>query len=259
MYLKPNTVKWSLDTLKQIPRDQAGLFYFLIFSIVNTVKRGKAHEQSKFENEFYRYFGGPLKGHGIGCFNPFDGRWMAEDYINSTVYGRLLNGSHWWTDSRQGFFDRIPANQFPAEMTLKTDAFETLENRLTYPCMRATALLPLSAIAVLYYRNTSIEVKNENNLTDIVQKYKKEILSKNSELTALFTAGPSGPISPFQEAKPTEDELISVYPSCPYKGESQINVRLYADDVSAVKSQEGILIDQFSDYFRKLIREKGIF
>lgn len=259
MYLKPNTVKWSLETLKQIPRDQAGLCYFLILSIVNTVNRGKAPEHSEFEKEFYRYFGGPLKGGGVGCFNPFDGRWMAEDYINSTVYGRLLNGSHWWTDARQGFFHRTPPNQFPAEMTLKVDAFETLENRPTYPCIRATALLPLSAIAVLYYRNEPIEIKHINNLSDVVQKFKKEVLSKNQQLDALFTAGPSGPISLFQEKKPSADELISVYPLCPYKGESQINVRLYTDDVAAVKSHEGISTDQFSDYFRKLIRAKGIF
>jgi hypothetical protein len=144
-------------------------------------------------------------------------------------------------------------------MTLKPAALKTLENRPTYPCIRVNALLPLSALAVLYYRNEAIEVKNFNNLSDVVQKFKTEIISKDLNLDALFTPGPTGPLSPFQEDKPLEGELISVYPPCPYKGESQINIRLYADDVSAVKNYEGISVDQFSEYFRKLIRDKGIF
>jgi hypothetical protein len=259
MYLKPNTVKWSLNTLKQIPRDQSGLCYFLIFSVVNIVKKEKPPDKSKFENEFFRYFGAPLKGGGVGCFNPFDGRWMAEDYINSTVFGRLLNGSHWWTDSRQGFFDRVPPNQFPAEMKLKENAFEVLQNRTKYPCLKPSALLPLTAMAVLYYRYDQVEIQNVNNLTDLVRNFKKEIFSKNSGLEVLFSSGPAGPLSPYQITKPLEEELISVYPACPYNGEPQINVRLYADDINAVKSFAGISVDQFSDYFRKLIREKGIF
>ncbi len=259
MYLKASTIKWALGELNKVPRDQAALFYFLIFNSVNLVKRGTAQQKSKFETEFYKYFGGPLKGGGVGCFNPFDGRWMAEEYINSTVYGRLLNGSHWWTDSNQGFFDRNPPTQFPAEIKISSRAFDNLDDRTTSPCLKSSSLLPMSAVAVLYYRYEELNVNNSNNLTDVVNKFQNEILSTNKQLKQLFSSGATGPLTPYQKSKPSEDEIMSVYPPCPYKGESQVNVRLYVDDVNAVKRQLGLTIDQFSEFFRKIIREKGIY
>lgn len=256
-YLNKAAIRWAMDSLADIPRDQSCLLFFLILTKKSTVKKGGLAGMTPFEKEFYRYFGAPIKGGGVGCFNPFDRRWMAEDYISSTIFGRLLNGSHWWTDADKGFFSRNPGSQFPAEMGILPSAFERLNERTTYPCLKPGSLLPLTALSVWYYRDEPIEVDDPTNLKDLVKKYKADVLNQNSDLNQLFFEGGAGPVNPFSGSRISEAEMLAIYPPCPFAGEPKTNVRLYVDDVNTVKGA-GVDANQIADFFRKLIRDKGL-
>ncbi len=256
-YLKKTSVRWAYETLRQIARDQSCLLFFLILTKSKTVVKGPSGHMSPFQKEFYRYFGAPLKGGGVGCFNPLDGRWMAEDYISSTVFGRLLNGSHWWTDAVNGFFERQPPKKFPADLTISPKAFSNLSERTTFPCLKPEGLLPMTAIAVWYYRDTPIETAIINDLSGLVALFNSEVIARNQDLKKLFSEGGTGPVSPYQESPLSEEETLSIYPPCPYSGEPKTNVLLYVDDVKSVK-QSGVEVDELPDFFRKLIKEKGL-
>lgn len=255
-YLNRVAIRWAMDALATIPRDQSCLLFFLILTMRSTVKKGGAAGMTPFEREFYRYFGAPIKGGGVGCFNPFDKRWMAEDYISSTVFGRLLNGSHWWTDVDEGFFSRNPGRSFPAEMGILPNAFERLENRTTHPCLRPGSLLPMTAVSVWYYRGEQVEIENTANLNDLVTNFKADVLALNPNLHKLFYEGGAGPLNPYNNEPLSEDEMLAIYPACPFAGEPKTNVRLYVEDVNTVR-RAGIDANQIADYFRKLIRDKG--
>lgn len=256
-YLNKAAIRWAMDALADIPRDQSCLLYFLILTKKSTVKKGGVAGMTPFEKEFYRYFGAPIKGGGIGCFNPFDMRWLAEDYISSTVFGRLLNGSHFWTDADEGFFSRKPGRQFPAEMGILSNAFERLEDRTTFPCLKPGSLLPLTAISVWYHREEPIEIKDTTSLKDLVKKFKDDVLSLNPNLNQLFFEGGTGPINPYADEPISEEDMLAIYPPCPFVGEPKTNVRLYLDDVDTVK-RAGVDANHFAEFFRKLIREKGL-
>lgn len=256
-YLNKAAISWAMDSLANIPRDQMCLLYFLILTKKSTVKKGGVAGISPFEKEFYRYFGAPIKGGGVGCFNPFDKRWMAEDYISSTIFGRLLNGSHWWTDADKGFFSRNPGSQFPAEMGILPEAFERLRDRSTYPCLKPGSLLPLTAVSVWYYRGDQIAVDDTTNLKDLVKKFKKDVLILNSNLIQIFFEGGAGPINPYIDKPISESEMLAIYPPCPFAAEPKTNVRLYVDDVNTVK-RAGFDANQIAEFFRKLIRDKGL-
>jgi hypothetical protein len=256
-YLTQAAIRWAMDTLVNIPRDQSCLLYFLILTKKSTVKKGGVTGMTPFEEEFYRYFGAPIKGGGVGCFNPFDKRWMAEDYISSTVFGRLLNGSHWWTDGDEGFFSRNPGRQFPAEMDILPNAFERLQDRTTYPCLKPGSLLPMTAVSVWYYRGQPVEIENTTNMNDLVKRLKADVLDLNPDLHKLFFQGGAGPLNPFSDEPLSEEEMLAIYPVCPFAGEPKTNVRLYVDDVNTLRSA-GVDVNQIADYFRQLIRDKGI-
>lgn len=256
-YLNKVAIRWAMDALANIPRDQSCLLYFLILTKKSTVKKGGVAGMTPFEKEFYRYFGAPIRGGGIGCFNPFDKRWMAEDYISSTVFGRLLNGSHWWTDTDKGFFSRNPRSHFPAEMGLLTKAFERLDDRTTFPCIRPGSLLPLTAISVWYHRDEPVEVKDMTNLKDLVKCFKEDVLALNPSLNKIFFEGGAGPINPYTDVPISEADMLSIYPPCPYVGEPKTNVRLYLDDIDTLK-RAGVDANHIAEFFRKLIREKGL-
>lgn len=256
-YLNKTAIRWALEALATIPRDQSCLLFFLILTKKSTVKRGGMAGMAPFEMEFYRYFGAPIKGGGVGCFNPFDQRWMAEDYISSTIFGRLLNGSHWWTDGDKGFFSRNPGSQFPAEMGILPNAFERLHDRATFPCLKPGSLLPLTAVSVWYYRAEPVEIKDTTNLKDLVKKFKADVLALNPDLNQLFFEGGAGPVNPYASSPISETDMLAIYPPCPFAGEPKTNVRLYVDDVNIVK-KAGVDANQIADLFRKLIRDKGL-
>lgn len=256
-YLNKAAIRWAMDALANIPRDQSCLLYFLILTKRSMVKKGGVAGITPFEKDFYRYFGAPIKGGGIGCFNPFDKRWMAEDYISSTVFGRLLNGSHWWTDADKGFFSRNPVSQFPAEMGILPKAFERLDDRTTYPCLKPGSLLPLTAISVWYFRGEPINLKDTTNLKELVKKFKEDVLDLNPNLNQLFFEGGAGPINPYTDVPISEAEMLAIYPPCPFVGEPKTNVRLYLDDVDTLK-RAGVDANHIAEFFRKLIREKGL-
>jgi hypothetical protein len=257
LYLNQKAIRWAMDALANIPKDQSCLLFFLILTRESTVKNGGRAGMTSFEKEFYRYFGAPIKGGGVGCFNPLDKCWKAENYINSTVFGRLLNGSHWWTDSEEGFFSREPGRQFPAEMGILPNAFERLEDRTKYPCLKLRSLLPMTAMSVWYYRGEPVETQDTANLNSLVKRFKADVLDLNPNLYKLFFEGGAGPLNPYGTEPLPEEEMLAIYPPCPFAAEPKTNVRLYLDDVKTMKSA-GIDTNQIADYFRQLIRENGV-
>ena len=126
-YLSKEAITWARMQLEKLSKDQIALLYFLIFARCPKVDRTIPAKREKFESEFYKYFGVPIKGGGVASFNPFDGKWRAPNYINSTVYGRLLVGSHRWTEGSEAFFTRTPSSSgWPAEFSLTDEGFDNL-------------------------------------------------------------------------------------------------------------------------------------
>lgn len=254
IYLSLQAVKWSLKRIENLPKNQTALLYFLIFAREPIVDRSGVEKES-FEEEFYRYFGGPIKGGHVAPFDPFAGEWRAENYINSTVYGRLLVGSHSWTEGSESFFERNPASGgWPAKFTLHKEGFDNLRFRSSPPCLKAQYRLPLSAIAIYYYRFRELFF-NPDSLDDLVSKYKEEVLSKYQKLAELFVDGPSCFDNLFSDHPPNEQEMIECYPPSPFSSEEKRNVKLYIEDVERIGHdlEPG---EQIADYVRDVLSQK---
>lgn len=255
IYITPVALQWALKQLIEIPKDQLALLFFLMLAKEPLVSRGQLGNTSAFENEFRRYLMGPIKGGGEAVFNPFASEWRAAEYINSTVYGRLLNGSHRWTEGAEAFFFRAPTTTWPAKFTINDSGFNNLRLRASPPCLKSSYRLPLSAIAIIYYRFINLSDFSPHTLDDLVKKYKDEVLSKNHRLMELFVAGPNFLSNVIFRSIPlSETEKISCYPPSPYSGEPKKNILIYEDDISAIKARLAPGED-IADFMRKLLRK----
>ena len=251
-YLTQEAIKWSLSQLNELPKNQTVLLYFLIFGKEPLVDRGR--KNSTFESEFHKYFGAPIKGGGVAVYDPFAAEWRAENYINSTVYGRLLVGGHKWTEGEESYFTRLPAGSgWPAEFKLTRRGFESLLYRSSPPCLKWKYRLPLSVMAVFYFRQEPLP-DSLSSMSSLIEKYKKDVISKNEVLPKLFRDGPSFPEARlFGTARLTPSEYSACYPTSPYTSREQLAVRLYKEDVIEIKKnlREGHSI---ADYVSELIK-----
>ncbi len=253
MYLSKGAIKWSIEQLRTLPKDQLALFFFLALAREGKVSRGTAGNPSPFEREILRYLGAPLEGGGVAAFNPFSLEWRAAEYMNSTVFGRLLNGSHKWTEGEDAFFTRTPAKGWPATLTLEEKGFDNLRGRLSPPCLKKSFRLPLTAVAVYYFRFFDLSFFSPGSMTDVVAEYRKEVLSLNERLEELFVPGPNylrGDL--FVNTALSEREKLECYPPSPFSGEVRKSVLIYADDLERIKQRlnEG---QDIADFVRNLL------
>jgi hypothetical protein len=257
-YITPAALQWALKQLIEIPKNQLALFFFLMLAKVPIVSSGQFGNPSSFENEFKRYLIGPIKGGGEAVFNPFAAEWRAAEYLNSTVYGRLLNGSHRWTEGTEAFFSRSPATGWPAKFSVNDSGFNNLRLRASPPCLKSAHRLPLSAVVIIYYRFMNLSEFSPVSLDDLVKKYKDEVLSCNPRLIELFVAGPNFLSNVlFRSNSLTENEKIACYPPSPYSGEPKKSVLIYEDDIDAIKAKltPG---EDIADFIKKLLRKGNI-
>ena len=258
IYITPVAVQWALKQLIEIPKDQLALLFFLMLTKEPNVCRGQIGNPSSFEKEFGRYLSGPVKGGGDAVFNPFAAEWRAAEYINSTVYGRLLNGSHRWTEGVEAFFSRSPATSWPAKFEINDTGFDNLRLRSSPPCLKLAHRLPLSAIAIIYYRFIDLSESAPESLNDLVKLYKKEVLFINNRLLELFVEGPNFLSNVLFRSSPlSESEKLSCYPPSPYSGEPKKSVLVYEDDIDAIKARlkPG---EDIADFMKKLLKKENI-
>jgi len=258
VYITPEAIKWSLGHLSRLPKDQLALVFFLILAKAPQVQRGGINSPSNFESEFYRYLGGAIPGNGWAVYNPFEQDWRAGEYINSTIYGRLLNGSHKWTSEGIGFFKRSPAAGWPAVFELTTKGFDNLRERLSPPCLKAPMRLPLTVLAIYYYRFENLSSFAPSTVSDLVKKYRADVVSKEQRLGELFVEGPQFLSGQLLRSEPlSEEEKISCYPPSPFSAEPKKRALLYGGDIDAINARliEG---QDIADFVRNILRDKGI-
>lgn len=255
LYLTPQAIKWAVYSLSNLPKNQTALFFFLIFAKCPDVDRTSVARRTRFEEEFHRYFGGPIKGGGIAVYDPFGKEWRAEQYINSTVYGRLLVGSHKWTEGSEAFFSRKPkSGGWPAKFELTEEGFDALKYRSSPPCLKYEYRLPLTATAIYYFRFDDLSPYNPTNLDDLISLYRKIVITTHPKLHLLFQESQklSG-MELFRRDPLSESEKLSCFPPSPFSTEEKTRALLYVDDVdlidSRLKAGESI-----ADYVRYLLR-----
>ena len=251
-FLTADAITWARGKFSELPKDQAALFWCLILSKVSRVDYD-ASQRNPFVLEFEKYFGAPILGGGVGAFSPMDGKWRAENYLQSTVFGRLLNGSHWWTSADRGFLKRSVKDGWPADFIFDKVGADRLFLRKSAPSTSHVERLPIAAVALYYYRFQPLKVSEVTNLTDLVEKYKSDVTDLNADLHDLFDW--EIPVywgSLFREDELTELEQISCFPKSPFSAEGKQNVLLYSEDVK--KAQERLSEGQtIADLFRKLM------
>lgn len=252
-YLTLQAIQWSINRLADLPKNQTALLYFLIFPHSPKVDRTNPSSNASFIKEFYRYFGGFIKGGGIACYDPFAREWRAEEYLNSTVYGRLLVGSHKWTEGDEAFFLRDPrSGGWPAQFLLTDGGFNNLKYRSSPPCLKFDYRLPIKVMAVYYYRFDDLSDLDLSGLEDLTEQYRKTVISKHPRLGELFKEGPSYLGSLFTDEPLAEANKISCYPPAPFCNETMTKQLLYTGDVEYIRTKlkAGQTI---ADYIRKLL------
>ena len=238
VYITKDAILWARTQLKSLPTDQFALFWCLIFQKAPKVS-SPPHLSDPFVKEFHRYFGAPIPGGGIGVFNPIDSKWKAEQYIQSTVYGRLLNGSHWWTSTERGFLKRNKKDGWPAEFTFDSDGAKSLFLRPNAPSTSACERLPLSAVAIHYYKFDTLDSSEVNSIDSLTKKYQEEVVNQNPYLQELFALDSTAYWgSPLSENPLSDQDAMSCFPPSPYSGESKQNALLYTEDI---KYMQGML------------------
>lgn len=238
-YLSPRAIKWSIENLSLLPKNQTVLFFFLIFATCPEVDRTHPAKKIKFESEFNRYFGGPIKGGGVAVYDPFGKEWRAENYINSTVYGRLLVGSHKWTEGSEAFFSREPkSGGWPALFYLTEDGFNNLKYRDKPPCLKYEYRLPLPATAIYYYRFEDLSYLNPSTQEDVISLFSNRVINSHPQLNSLFRNGIKfNEKELFREYPISEAEMISCFPPSPFCSDEKARALLYVEDLELIKSE----------------------
>ena len=254
LYLTIPAVKWSVTQLRLLPKNQTALLFFLIFGVSPEVGPSGSGSRADFEEEFYRYFGGPIRGGGIAVYDPFGGQWRAENYIHSTVYGRLLVGSHKWTEGSEAFFQRDPqAGGWPARFELTDNGFDNLRYRTESPCLKYEYRLPLAAVATYYFRFDDLSSYRPASQRDVVDIYRHRVVSKHPRLGELFVEGSSFMGALFSPEPASDSERTSCFPPSPFSMEPQQRALLYRGDIDYIRSRLENN-ETIADYVRRMIQ-----
>ena len=186
VFVSRSALTWSLAELRKLPKDQLALIFALILSKVPTVEYPREGHKSPFEIEMGKYLEAPISSTRDGVFNPIDGQWRAENYFQSTVFGRLLNGSHSWTSPELGYFERTPKSGWPARIEFTQRGFEKLFLRTSPPCLKREHLLPILAVAVYYLRQVDLKPFGISSTESLVRHYSELVLGQNPHVGKLF-------------------------------------------------------------------------
>lgn len=241
-----------------LKRDQLALFFCLTIAKEPVIAKTNKIT-SPFSQELLRYLGAPIKGGGVGFFNPIEGKWRSENYLFSTVSGRLLNGSHWWTGA-DGFIKRTPTKDWPATFSFDRQGFETLLRRYSSPNLAYANRLPLEAVAILYFRDQDLSIYSltqESSISELTKLYQEKVLENRQELVGLFRESHGEFSRPLFVGETVGEEVwIGIFPPSPHSSEPKKNVLLYSDDVDSLNAMsEGN--EMIADTLRRLLKMKG--
>ena len=238
-----------------VPENQLLLIFILVLISEPNIERTRV-SRNAFVKELEKYIGGPLKGGGTGIYNPLSGSWRAEDYLQSTVFGRLLNGGHGWTNPASGYLVRNPERQWPASFEFNNEGLDRLRKRLSKPCLQAGSRLPLSAIAIWYYKFEALESTKVNSIDDLRGKYLAKLSLENSLALNFFEEEDNMFWGNFISHTPlTEDEKIALFPPSTYMSEPRLKVSVFEDDLKLLKKIKQSNED-IADVIRRLIMER---
>ena len=185
-FVSASAITWAASELRKLPKDQLALIFALIVSKVPNIDYPRGVADNPFTSEMKKYLWAPKSISANGIFNPIDGQWRADNYFQSTVFGRLLNGSHSWTSPEVGYFERLPKSGWPAKIEFSEDGFGRLFLRTAPPCLKFEYRLPILALAIYYYRQINLSALVLETPQDLVDHYSTEVLSSNPLLTKLF-------------------------------------------------------------------------
>lgn len=265
-----DSVNWALINLSNLPKDQTGILFYLIFSKLGGQysgfklnSRGKSRET--FEKEFLRYFSGSLADGTPVPFDPFSKSWRADNYIQSTVFGRVINGSHWWTHPEKGFISRNPATGWPAEFKPHPEALNRLRERTTPPNLTSPNKIPLVALTAWYYRFEDISgICTTENVLDVMKHYLSSLRLKPNSEALIFSdireTGESLQVNPYMlssvKISPvsiTKAEAKSIFPSRTQIMELRKNLRVFEVDFEKIKRMR-VAGEDDADVIRRLIQ-----
>ncbi len=235
-FVSESAVKWALSELKRIPKDQLALIFALIVSKCPEISYPKSSQKGAFELEMGRYLDAPFDQTQDAVFNPIDGDWRARDYIQSTVYGRLLNGSHSWTSPEVGYFERTPKAGWPARIVFSQQGYDRLFIRTSPPCLKSEYRLPVLAIAIYYYRQVDLVDFSVDGPQGLVDLYTNDVIATNPNLGKLFDFDlPVFWGELFSQSAMSRQQYLSCYKSV--GKQAQMKVSLNQDVIDAIKSR----------------------
>jgi hypothetical protein len=108
-------------------------------------------------------------------------------------------------------------------------------------------------MAVFYFRQEPLP-DSFSSIDGLIDKYKRNVVSKNEVLRGLFCDGPNfSDAHLFGTNALTPSEYRACYPHSPYSSKEQSAVRLYKEDVIEIKKnlREGHSV---ADYISELIK-----
>lgn len=245
-YVSASAITWSIRELSKLPKDQLALIFALVISKAPEVEYPKGNFVPPFLEEMQRYLSAPKSKTKMGIFNPIDSQWRADNYYQSTVFGRLLNGSHSWTSPEVGYFERTPKSGWPAKLTFTEDGYRRLFLRTSPPCLKFEYRLPILAIAIYYYRQINLAERAVKTPEDLVRVYTEDVLDSNEHLTNLFVH--ELPIfwgQLFQDEAITEEEYIACFVEAGATSGQLFRIQDEDLEILRTHTPSGISIEEF--------------
>jgi hypothetical protein len=273
-YFTIDSIRWALASLSRLPKDQTGILFYLIFAKLAGQYGGfrldnSGHTREIFEKEFMRYFSGPLSDGTLVPFDPFSKNWRADRYITSTVFGRVINGSHWWTHLERGFISREPQTGWPAEFSPHPDALGRLLNRPDPPNLVSSNKISLVALTAWYYRFEDVSTMGEEGLDvlNVINYYLASLRLKSNTSPLIFSdvkeANGALQVNPYtlsyvkiSPIQITKAEASSIFPPRTKITELRKNLRVFEADFEKIKLMTAPGEDE-ADVIRRLLQFYG--
>jgi hypothetical protein len=232
-FITPDAVKWALGILKKLTSDQSALFIQIVLSKFPYVPP-RSEGDAPFVGELMRYIGVAKQTGNFDLFNPMRGEWLAENYVGSTLYGRLLNGSHWWTLGNEAILSRTPASGLPAEITPNEETFQRLLLRTRSPYLSAGQRLPRLATAILYFRNVDLHEFHVSDPESLWDAYFQVGLQSSKLLERLFEREGDNAVywgGLLQDTQPGLDEIRDCFPA----GGPKAQIGVFSSDMEKLQ------------------------
>jgi len=212
LHISTDAVSWALKQLKALPRDQILLLFLICVELSNHLTNTRLGTQpTGFLAQLNRFLGVEIEPRKTRIYSVLEGKWRAEAYLQSTVIGRLLNGSHIWTSPTDGFLVRTPKAGWPAELAIAPSTISALKSNKRPPKLSHSQLPPIQALAILYFRYQDLPVWVQG-IHDVVDLFQQR-LSGESDLISEITRGDITFLGQaVVNTKPEPEEILSCYP-----------------------------------------------